>query len=408
MRDKITDLSLYCDQISTLLACHVIHCVPSETKTGSVITDHLPSLFSNYFYLQFQGLNGKQFHENTITHIASNLGIHFSLCYLSTLNRLVCIGPYLIRPADPTFFHELTKKLGLTVEERIEYTNFYKLIPLCIFSKTEAAIRILLHAFSCEEKEAIEYIEETILPLHIKEPVEDQSTEENFDSITKRYASENNYMDALAQGKFADMNFSQAFPMYVKLDARSTDPVRDIKIFSTILNTLSRKAVERAGIHPYYIDLISSKIAIQIEAAKTVDEVNAIVQKIPKQYSELVLKHTVKEHSPLIRKTLHYIALHLHRELSLEEIAEKMGVHSTYLSKQFNKEVKISLSNYINEKRIQEAEKLLKTTKKSIAEIAMELSYHEVNYFTKVFKKITGKTPTEYRNSLENYRECHR
>ena len=294
------------------------------------------------------------------------------------------------------------------MEERIEYTNFYKLIPLCNFNKTEAAIRILLHAFSCEEKECIEYMEETILPLHGKESVETQSTEEDFDSITKRYASENNYMDALAQGKFADMNFSQAFPMYVKLDARSTDPVRDIKIFSTILNTLSRKAVERAGIHPYYIDLISSKIAIQIEAAKTVDEVNAIVQKVPKQYSDLVLKHTVKEHSPLIRKTLHYIALHLHRELSLEEIAEKMGVHSTYLSKQFNKEVKISLSNYINEKRIQEAEKLLKTTKKSIAEIAVELSYHEVNYFTKVFKKITGKTPTEYRNSLENYRECHR
>ncbi|MEH7313803.1 helix-turn-helix domain-containing protein, partial [Priestia megaterium] len=74
-------------------------------------------------------------------------------------------------------------------------------------------------------------------------------------------------------------------------------------------------------------------------------------------------------------------------------------LHPNYLSKIFKKEVGKSVSQYIQEQRIEEAKKLLQLSNYTISEISTLLNFHDQSYFTTTFKKILGVTPKQYRNT---------
>lgn len=98
-----------------------------------------------------------------------------------------------------------------------------------------------------------------------------------------------------------------------------------------------------------------------------------------------------------IQRVLEYIAENVTNNISLEEAAKVANMSSFYLSKLFKKEMGINFVTYISMQKIQEAKKWLLDTDEPIGNIAMELGYNEPNYFSKVFKRIEGMTPTTYR-----------
>lgn len=69
----------------------------------------------------------------------------------------------------------------------------------------------------------------------------------------------------------------------------------------------------------------------------------------------------------------------------------------TILSKLFKESENVNYIDYVNNLRIEYAKKQLMETEKSIKEICMESGYGDPNYFSRIFKKWTGVTPTEYR-----------
>lgn len=83
--------------------------------------------------------------------------------------------------------------------------------------------------------------------------------------------------------------------------------------------------------------------------------------------------------------------------LSVAGLAEHMGITSSYLSIFFRKETGVNVSSYITITRIEKACYLLKTTGSKISIIATEVGYTDYRYFTKVFKKKIGLTPSQYR-----------
>ena len=82
----------------------------------------------------------------------------------------------------------------------------------------------------------------------------------------------------------------------------------------------------------------------------------------------------------------------------MTEIAESMGVNPNYLSRAFSKEYGDNLVSYINFVRVQAATHLLKNTNLKNYEIAEKVGYQNVEHFSRIFKKMMGKTPGEYRN----------
>ncbi|MFD0869028.1 response regulator transcription factor [Paenibacillus residui] len=95
-----------------------------------------------------------------------------------------------------------------------------------------------------------------------------------------------------------------------------------------------------------------------------------------------------------------YIDQHITEEISLEDVAEKVGLAPTYFSFYFKKMTNETFVQYRMKKRIEMAKKLLELPHYKIVDVGMEIGYQNYPHFTKIFKKITGLSPTEYRQML--------
>lgn len=101
--------------------------------------------------------------------------------------------------------------------------------------------------------------------------------------------------------------------------------------------------------------------------------------------------------SILAYKVQRYVTSHLDEDLSVQQLAELLGVSRSYLSTHFKTVTGKSLSDFIIEQRINQAKVLLKTTDLSISEIAARLAYSSQSYFQVAFHKAAGMTPKEYK-----------
>ncbi|NMB18938.1 MAG: response regulator [Erysipelothrix sp.] len=104
--------------------------------------------------------------------------------------------------------------------------------------------------------------------------------------------------------------------------------------------------------------------------------------------------------SKVIDRVCHYIQNHLHEDLSLVRLAEIHYFNPSYLSHLFKQEKGINLSEYIDRYRIRQAKKYLKDPSLKIRDVSERVGYHSAHSFTRFFKKMTGNTPKEYRESL--------
>ena len=102
----------------------------------------------------------------------------------------------------------------------------------------------------------------------------------------------------------------------------------------------------------------------------------------------------------IIDKTKQYIDVNLAGDLSLDAIANVVYMSSKYLSRMFKNVTGLNLSDYITQRRVEEACLLLKDTRHSVEEIAKRVGYQSSAYFIKRFKENKGCTPKQYRRSL--------
>lgn len=101
-----------------------------------------------------------------------------------------------------------------------------------------------------------------------------------------------------------------------------------------------------------------------------------------------------------IQKVITSIDCDLTADLSLKVQAERLKMNSSYLSTLFKKENGTTLTDYVNQKRVEHAIFLLNSTSLQVQSIAQQCGIPDVNYFSKTFKKIVGKTPMEYRKNI--------
>ena len=126
------------------------------------------------------------------------------------------------------------------------------------------------------------------------------------------------------------------------------------------------------------------------------------MKEMVRKYCLLVKNHSMKGYSLLIRKVLTQIDYDLTADLGLKNLATQLNVNSSYLSTLFKKETGSTLTEYVNQKRIEHAVFLLNSSSLQIQMIAQYSGIPDVNYFTKTFKKIIGITPKEYRDKITN------
>jgi len=101
--------------------------------------------------------------------------------------------------------------------------------------------------------------------------------------------------------------------------------------------------------------------------------------------------------SEIVKKTVKHMNKHFKEKMTLEDSANHFHVNKSYLSALFKQEMGRSFTEYLTLLRIREAKKLLKDTALNLTNIAYQCGFSDQSYFSKVFRKVEGLTPKEYR-----------
>lgn len=121
---------------------------------------------------------------------------------------------------------------------------------------------------------------------------------------------------------------------------------------------------------------------------------------LEKQMEDCLVKFVDGNNSsenPAVRIAKRYVVENYMKNISITSISEVVNLNSVYFGILFKKETDVNFLDYLNQYRVEEAKKMLKDVSYNINEISSQVGYQDSKYFSKIFKKIVGVTPTEYR-----------
>lgn len=116
--------------------------------------------------------------------------------------------------------------------------------------------------------------------------------------------------------------------------------------------------------------------------------------------SESILEIISELYSPNLINFKKVIELHLYENLSIEELAKLCNLSLSSFKRQFKATFQDSPTNYINRRKIEKSKEILKVSNFSISEVSFNVGIQDPQYFTRLFKKSTGVTPSYFRNNL--------
>ena len=315
---------------------------------------------------------------------------------------ILAIGPYLNRPINDAFFSEIASMNGLNFSEIESIKSFLYRVPL--FDNNMRLIPIL--------NDVLEYINPSIGSFNIQDIswVSIKGTDDYYipqddfemyvDSVKKRYALETELLNYVTAGNQVDALITSKRFRNFPFEQRLKDALYEKKALLYSVNTLLRKGAERSEIHPLFLHKMSSKYVRAIESITDSYQTEVLNEKMIRDYCQLVKEKGRVQYSPSIKYVLNEIELNISKQFSLASFSKELHISPPYLSSLFKKEVGITVTDYINQQRINHSIKLLKTTKMQIQEIAFFVGINDINYFSKLFKKQTGSNPRDYRKNL--------
>ncbi|NOU95289.1 response regulator [Paenibacillus sp. LMG 31456] len=147
-------------------------------------------------------------------------------------------------------------------------------------------------------------------------------------------------------------------------------------------------------------DVFSFSERLQLFDVSTIDEAwTRFEASLELLFQDLRIKRKGKLRDP-VEEAKHYIEDHLAEEVSLEEVADRIGLNASYFSQLFKQSTQETFVQYRTRRRIEKAKKLLAQPHYRITDISGEVGYADHPHFTKTFKKYTGLLPSEFRNKL--------
>lgn len=346
--------------------------------------------------------------EGVLYKLKDRLDCHFRILSLPDSDgKFLTVGPFLCEKITDSGALEIAERCGMSLKEGKYLSEYYSSLTVL----GEGAHLLVMLGIFCEKiwktsNYAVSEINGE--EQNPKQPFSKTALDSRGDSsidikaMERRYEYENRMIRAVELGlSQTDIPFTVG-EVGDFFENRASDPIRNYKNYGIIMNTLLRKAAERGGVHPIYLDGISSDFAVRLERAEKVSEISSIMQEMFRSYCRLVRKHRLNGYSLTVQKIILTIDADLSANLTASSLAKKHGISLGYLSSAFRRETGKTVSEYIAERRIEYAKYLLSSTRLQVQSVALHTGIMDVQYFSKIFKKHVGQTPSEYRNNLKN------
>ncbi|WP_054027767.1 response regulator transcription factor [Bacillus sp. FJAT-28004] len=195
--------------------------------------------------------------------------------------------------------------------------------------------------------------------------------------------------------------FDEAFGELLEyVDGRSSQYKTDVFEFKSFLgNVIFNITILLGRQDPRMKKLDETKYAYfkSIGESSHVSEAAALLQTFISEVNDVIQLRGAASSNPNMTQLLQFIRENYAEPLSLTEIAKHFHFNPSYLSSYFTAHNKEGFSEYLNKIRVEKAAELLQQDAASISEISGMVGYSDHSYFTKVFKKLTGLSPSHYR-----------
>ncbi|WP_240418072.1 helix-turn-helix transcriptional regulator [Paenibacillus periandrae] len=380
------------------------------TPDGSVEMAHIHEPLPN-FLLQtqqedFLRLSWQSRQDPTQCCIYTNV---FGLTYLSRFFELEeeqptvwVVGPFLMQIPDMDKINALFRTEQNKQRAMGEFVRSLKLLSN---ARIQSAVNILNQAGSIQH---VPYRKLNTQPTSERLDANDiqhilaQPDELDTKVIELRYELEKELMSAVEHGdkKMLRHLLKETKNLFDFSDRFPNQPVRAMKNMLIVLNTLLRMAAARGKVQPFFLHHISEKFSKQIERCDSINSLNALLDVMYEEYCDLVNRRTITGYSPVVQKAAQHILVHFSKPLNLKQLAAKCLVHPAHLSRQFSKEAGMTLTDFQNRTRIDHAKLLLAKGTASIDWIAGQVGFDDAGYFTRIFNKLEGMTPSRYRKEF--------
>lgn len=312
--------------------------------------------------------------------------------------RIHIIGPLFLSDASPQQIAAYVGSLPLSLQK--QHLLIHQLTQLPVLPATQFFPYVqMLHYCVTGEKIGFSDIQHESVPTKM-EVLEEQLSEDYKKRHAGIYAAETELFRMIEEG---NLNFRSALNNAVLRASYSNlthtgDPVRKAQFVAVTFISLSSRAAIRGGLPPATAYYLANYYEAAISNSTSISSMTNLLHEMYENYIRRVRK--CKERSNIsgaIQCVCDYIDMHVTDDLSLPELARSVHYTEYYMTRKFKKELGISIWDYINQARVERARSMLADTSITVQAISDTLNYCSRSYFSEVFQKHTGLTPSEYR-----------
>ncbi len=179
----------------------------------------------------------------------------------------------------------------------------------------------------------------------------------------------------------------------------SKDPVTNLKYHFVITTAMVTRLCKQKGMELELAFRMSDFYIQKLDDVRTIEEVRELHDAMVLDYTEKMRRicrsDTNSRHINICKE---YIYAHVKERITVEDLADVLGVSASYLSRLFKKETGDSVSIYIRRQKIEMAKNLLQYSEYSMIDIANRLSFSSQSHFIQQFKELVGMTPKKFRD----------
>lgn len=323
---------------------------------------------------------------------------------------LIMFGPFFLSSTSPKNVEKALSAMNFPLQPRLRLLRIMETVPVMSFSMARQYALMLHHCiteesyadFDAYEKEMIIFQNDQIKDLTDSDLTDDEKRQS---ALWERSMSvEQQLLNCVQRGSRGYINILQDVNAMDSLLLSNTgNSLRDGK--NTVIIFISKccRAAIEGGVSIYAAKRLEADYIQKVEVCGNMTGLIKLNRQMLEDFVAEVRR--IQEHSFLssaIRESCDYIRANITKEISLSDLAGRVGYTEYYFTRKFYKETGCKVQDYIKEVKIEYAKIQFLTTSKGIQEISDSLNFSNRNYFSKVFREIVGVTPAVFRNQKDS------
>lgn len=326
---------------------------------------------------------------------------------LNSGNLKIVIGPTAQITPDEQKLRELSFQADVPQDETAAFIEGMAAIGRMPVEMLLQFLCTLNHLLNSGEKLefsdiAIHETEQTLLKMNAEERRTARVYEEDSPDrqMHNTLEIEETLMDLVRRGDTATLRSWLSSAPAVHGGTIARDQLRQVKNLFIVTATLTSRAAIRGGMPEDEAFTLSDAYIQRAELLSSYSKIINLQYSMLLEFTEQVEKlHRGKFTKKFSLDVVNYVRRHLSEPVSVERMAEEFFLSRPYLSAKFKQETGQTLTDYILSEKTEEAKRLLRYSDKPLSAISAYLGFSSHGHFSRVFRKYTGLTPREYRET---------